>query len=177
MPTKAATQEKYQLFAEALIQTGEPARAAKLAGYTGTTKVLAVTASKLAKKPEIKKMIAARRKELKTRGELAVNDPQVLLEKLRVGTEEKREFLWDLAHDCRKIVYKEDIDEHTEADGTKVRTIRITESVFRPREAIECIVAMNEMDGDIAPPKEGGGGGPHLTIEQLLLVYNQAKND
>ena len=169
---REATLAKWGVFVEAMINTGQPSKAAKLAGYKGADNVLAASASRLLANPEIKKMLAKRRAELKAAGALAVNDPQLVRERMSIDTQDKREFLWGLAHDCGKIVRTEDVGEHIDEEGTLIRTVTITERVFMPGPAIEAIAQLNEMDGDIQPPKapvQNGG----FSIEQLLLSITQ----
>lgn len=174
MAVREATLEKWRTFAEGYINTGQGRKAAKLSGYKGNDKTLDVTASKLLKKPEVKKMIAERRAELKAKGGLPAGDLELERERIAISTEDKREFLWNLAKECGKTVRGQDVAEHIDQSGNTVRTITIIESVFKPKEAIEAIRALNEMDGDIVPPKAPPGGG--LSIEQLLLSITQNNN-
>jgi hypothetical protein len=174
--SKPTADEKYRVFAEAYINTGVQAEAAKLAGYRGNTQSLKVTGSKLLKHPKVVTILAELRAEIKT-------ESQVLCEELRVGTHEKRMFLWELAHDCRKIVREdEELSEHVDATGALVKIVRTVERVFRPREAIDCIVAMNEMDGDVPTGKDGGGKPgqsqypPGMTIEQAVMTVIYGNN-
>jgi phage terminase small subunit len=156
--------EKYGVFAEAHIATGDGVKAAKEAGYKGNAKTLAVTASRLLKNPKVKAILKAIRKEIKT-------PAQIVCEKIRVDTEMKREFLWDLAKECAKVVRaEEEIGEYVDSDGQTVKTLKVVESVYKPREAIDAIAKLNEMDGDIAPAPTGAPGfGSGFTIEQAIM--------
>jgi phage terminase small subunit len=173
MATRAETQEKWRTFADAVIMTDKPIEAAKLAGYKGANNVLAATASRLMARDDMKEMIAARRAELKAEGTLPATDLAMVRERIKIETQDKREFLWNLAKECSKTIRSEEVAEHLDEEGTLVRTVVITESVFKPREAIEAIARLNEMDGDIAPPKVPPGQGGGLSIEQLLLSITQ----
>jgi hypothetical protein len=171
--SKEKTLEKWRTFADAVIMTGKPTEAARLAGYKGASNVLSATASRLMARDDMKEMIAARRAELKAEGTLPATDRGLVRERIKIETQDKREFLWNLANECGKTVRTEDIDEHMDEEGTLIRTVTVTESVFRPREAIEAIAKLNEMDGDITPPKVAPGQGGGLSIEQLLLSITQ----
>lgn len=171
--TKLATLEKWKTFAEAYIMLGgKPQEAARIAGYKGSNQTLSVTASKLLARDDIKKIIADRRAELKANGNLPSTAPEFVRERLAIERQDKREFLWGLARECAKTVTTKEVDEYMDDNGTLIRTVTITESVFRPREAIEAIAQLNEMDGDIMPPKPQAGAGS-FSIEQLLLSITQ----
>jgi hypothetical protein len=165
MTTKEATAARYRLFAEAMVNTGKPMESARIAGFQGTDKALAVTANRLKKHPKVQAIIAEIREELK--------DVPTLADKIRIDTQGKREFLWNLAHICARVDSTQDVEEEICGDGTIIRTIKVVETVFRAREAIEAIAKLNEMDGDIAPPKQPAGGGGMLSIEQLVLAVTQ----
>jgi hypothetical protein len=166
IPTRTKTEAKYLKFAEAWVNTQDGPKAAKIAGYKGKKKTLSVTASKLLKHSRVKEFIQIIQAEIK-----GPDPDQELLEKLRVGTEEKRDFLWRLANQCAREVYDEDVDER-EIDGEKVRVVTITKTIFRPKEAIDAINSLNEMDGDIRTPKGGGNlpGTGNVSIENLMMA-------
>lgn len=171
--TKLATLEKWKTFAEAYIMLGgKPQEAAKIAGYKGSNATLSASASRLLASEQMQKIIADRRAELKAQGNLPSTAPELVRERLAIELQDKREFLWGLAHECAKTVTTRDVDEYMDENGTLIRTVTITESVFRPREAIEAIAQLNEMDGDIMPPKPAAGAGS-FSIEQLLLSITQ----
>lgn len=175
MATREETREKWITFADAIITLdGSPGEAARIAGYKGKKATLAATASRLLAHEEVQEIIAQRREALKAEGNLPATKHEQIREHLAIGREDKRQFLWSLANECARTIRTEDIAEHIDEDGATVRTITVTESVFKPREAIEAIAKLNEMDGDIMPPNvPPGGGGGGLSIEQLLLSITQ----
>lgn len=171
--TRPATLEKWKTFAEAYIMLGEkPQEAARIAGYSGNNPTLSATASRLLARDEVRRLIDDRRAQLRAQGNLPATTPELVRERLAISFQDKREFLWGLAHECAKVVELRDVDEHMDENGTLIRTTTITTSMFRPKEAIEAIAQLNEMDGDIAPPKPQAGAGG-FSIEQLLLSITQ----
>ncbi len=170
--TKAkTTDEKYQTFAEVYVNTGVGEQAAKKAGYKGKGSSLRVTASRLLKNPKVMAKISDVRDALK-------NPVQAELDDIHIDTQAKRQALWRIQQDCSRVVRNEEvIDEYVDSDGRDVKTIRVIESVFKPKEAIEAIGMLNEMDGDTMPKGAGGGKGAPLgggfTIEQAIIQLQQ----
>ena len=173
--SKEQTRQRWTTFADAFITFNDGVKAAKLAGYKGKNKAsLSVSASRLLANPEFQELLEERREALKAEGLLPASNPVMVRERIAIEREDKRQFLWSLANECARTIRTEDIAEHIDEDGATVRTITVTESVFKPREAIEAIAKLNEMDGDIMPPNvPPGGGGGGLSIEQLLLSITQ----
>lgn len=169
--TRKETLARWELFAEAyLASDNNGTEAARAAGFKGSNGTLAVSANRLLKKPEVKKMLAKLRKALKAKpipitkevGErIAAQEARV------VGLEDKRAMLWKVASACSELRVDEDIEIIEEDDGSTTRIITRTERVFMPETTINAIDKLNQMDGDIKTPGAAAGGG--LSIENLLL--------
>lgn len=172
--SKEQTRQRWITFADAYITFNDAIKAAKLAGYKGKTNAsLSVAASRLLAREDFQELMEERRQAMKAESRLPADNLVMVRDRIAIEREDKRQFLWNLANECAKTVTTQDVAEHIDSDGNTVRTITITESVFRPREAIEAIAKLNEMDGDILPPKAPPGGGGGLSIEQLLLSITQ----
>ena len=175
----SVTEEKYRTFAEVYINSGNGSKAAKLAGYAGNAQTLASTASRLLKNRKVIHWIKTLRAEIKRQPvNAAPTDPDpvpttALCTAIRINTQDKRELLWRIANDCARIVRdEEEISEYVDSEGRLVKVMRVVESMYRPREAIDAIVRLNEMDGDIKTPKDAPPPGAGLNIESLLMLVN-----
>ena len=174
MAASAKTIRKWEIFAEAYVDSKCGAKAAKVAGYTGKNNAsLSAAGSRLLKKPEVKKIIASIRKELKAK---PVPVPIEVIQReehnatrgtMRVETEDKRALLWEVACHNGRVVTEEDIQEEIDDEGCTTRIITRTERVFDSQGCINAVSAMNIMDGDVKTPATGPGN--NLSIENLLL--------
>lgn len=149
---------KQAAFVEHYLATGNGREAVTLAGYKRKTDDgKDQQFNTLMKDPRVVAEINKARQEVKAES--------------RIHLEAKREFLWNLAHECGKVVgEEEDIEETVDPDGQRVRIIRVKEKVFKPREAIVAIQELNAMDGDVAPQGKGEGQGAAFSIEQFVLA-------
>lgn len=157
MTTERALSKKQLAFVEHYIATGNGRKSVELAGYSRkTNEGKDQQFNDLMNNPRVAAAIEAERQEIKAES--------------RITLEAKREFLWNLAHECGKVVGEEDIEETVDPDGNGVRIIRVKEKVFKPRDAIAAIQELNAMDGDVAPQGKGDGQGGGFNIEQFVLA-------
>ncbi len=161
--TAPVYRERMSRFAEYFVQNGGNARdAARKAGYsTASQNSLDVTASRLLRNPKVIAHMERIRSEIKEAGTARQ------VNQVRIDTQDKRQFLWKLAQDCGRIVREEEISEHEDAQGRLIRTITATERVFMPRDAIDAIHELNEMDGDLASTKPSAA---MFSIENALMM-------
>jgi phage terminase small subunit len=123
---------RMQQFVEHFIRTQSVREAVKLAGYSHKTSASVDRQGQyLMNHPDVKAAIAQAQQEIKAAS--------------RVGTEDKRMALWDIAQ------------LHKQGD---------------PEAAIKAIHEMNVMDGDI---KGGSGNGAAFSIEQAILMVTQQR--
>lgn len=123
---------RMQQFVEHFVRTGNVRESVKLAGYNSkTTASVDRQGQYLMTHPEVKGAIAKAQQEIKAAS--------------RVGTEEKRMALWEIAQ-----LHKGE----------------------NPESAIKAIHEMNVMDGDI---KGGTGNGGGFSIEQAVMWVTQQR--
>lgn len=124
---------RMQAFVEHFVRTGNLRESVKLAGYSAKTNQSADRYGQyLMRNPQVKQAIAQAQQQIKTAS--------------RIGTEEKRLALWEIAQ---------------------------THKAGNPDAAIKAIHELNVMDGDIKGGSDGGAGG--FSIEQAIMLVTQQR--
>ena len=138
---QAKAKDKQLLFVEHYIQTGGNGRAsARAAGYRGSSATLGAVAHENLIKPYVRDEISRRQTEIR--------------ERMEISTQAKRMLLWETASECAKygeVSRSEKVE--TMPDGTVVKTVHVSSSVFDPKAVIKAIDQLNRMDGDYAVPR------------------------
>lgn len=154
MSSKGLT-DKQLAFVEHYLQNGRNGvDAARKAGYRGTPTTLGRRAADALQHPEIQQRIREARQEL--------------VQAVRIGTEDKRRLLWDVANYAGRTVEDVETSEYTTPDGVRCRDRIITTRVFDGAIAIAAVKELNAMDGD--SDSSGGRSGGHMTLEVALRM-------